>query len=257
MVQRLLDEGKADPNVTDHEANTPLYHAVELGNANLIKHLLRHGADVHFQNLRKKTPQEVAETLYPGKDLADLLRVKVVHKSDHVAPVQSMMRGSSLNVVDELYDCKFTQILVTEIYAVDNSDRYWTFAISVHEILYGQTSLEERLRRLRPIEVSNISPICTWIHVPQNNMMWVEDLLGRLGLGAEIWQREKGVPANPSSQSIRNRAVTPHVSIYSNYRSGSLFVPFISYENFHRQMKRQEILRDVDDENSMTAIRTA
>ena len=44
MVELLLSS-RADPNVADHEGNTPLMLAVNEGRAGVLRLLLRHGAD--------------------------------------------------------------------------------------------------------------------------------------------------------------------------------------------------------------------
>lgn len=56
------------------------------------------------------------------------------------------------------------------IYAADGNDEHWSFKISVVSLLYGESSLEEISEQFRPKKVRNKSPICVWLHIPQNNV---------------------------------------------------------------------------------------
>ena len=69
--------------------------------------------------------------------------------------------------------CKNYHITVTEIYISESTDKHWSVNVSVASLLYGQAHLDDILHQNRPKEVQNKVPICTWIHVPENNVSCV------------------------------------------------------------------------------------
>ncbi|KAF2833583.1 hypothetical protein CC86DRAFT_338978 [Ophiobolus disseminans] len=66
--------------------------------------------------------------------------------------------------------CNNYRVIVTEIYSHDLSDKSWSFSISIASLLYSQDHLVDSMQKSRPREVRGEVPVCTWIHVPANNV---------------------------------------------------------------------------------------
>ncbi|KAI8934166.1 hypothetical protein NX059_008919 [Plenodomus lindquistii] len=174
--------------------------------------------------------------------IAKLLKSRLVDGPDQSLQARRVGRGKRPDSTDGQMACKNYQITITEVYASPSSDRHWSVKISVDALLYGRSTLRDVLQHVRPKEVKGKDPICTWIHVPENNMIWIEDLFAKLGIHPAIWQETQGY----ITDSLRNRAITPHVGINE---VSSVFFPFLSYEVNKRQHNRMEFIEEIDGEH--------
>jgi hypothetical protein len=170
MVHALLGTDAVEVNVRDHKLNTPLHHAVRNGNETITRILLHHGADVSVENSHKRTPRDLAEKHKSRMHTAKLLRSRLVPGPDQRLSAQRIGTGAPPVSKEGQLACKNFQITVTEIYASRGSDKHWSVSISVEALLYGQATLSDILKQVRPKEASTKLPICTWIHVPENNV---------------------------------------------------------------------------------------
>jgi Mg2+ and Co2+ transporter CorA len=240
MVHVLLRADGIDANVRDKSSNTPLHYAIRSGNETIIRTLLHHGADIGLENSRKRTPRDLAEKHKSRKHIAKLLKSRLVSGPDQSLSSKRIGSGTLLASKEGQLACKSFQITVTEIFASDSSDKHWSVNVSVEALLYDSASLDEILRQVRPREVKSEIPVCVWIHVPENNMIWLEDLFRKVGIHQAIWQDTR----RSVSHALRNRAITPHIGM-GNIRS--LFLPYLSYELNARQQKRTEYVHAVDE----------
>jgi len=239
VVLKLLTAKGVDPNVRDKISNTPLHYAIRTMNEAIIRALLHRGADISLENQRKRTPRDLAEKHRSRKHIAKLLKSKLMSGPDQSPSSKRIGTGKAPTSILGLSACKNFQITVTEIYASRSSDKHWSVSISVEALLYGLDSLDNILQHVRPEGVKKDTPICVWIHIPENNMIWIEDLFQKLGLHPAIWQDTR----QSITESLRNRIITPH------FRSDdiqSLFFPYISYEANFRQAKRTLYIQEVD-----------
>lgn len=147
--------------------------------------------------------------------------------------------GKSPSSEEGIVACRNSQITITEIYATRTSDKHWSVNVSVEALLYGPSALDDILDQVRPRAVKQDSPVCIWIHIPENNMVWVEDLFAKLRLHPAVWQDTR----SSVTDSLRNRAIIPHFAIGDRQ---SLFVPYISYEANSRQAKRTSYIQGID-----------
>ncbi|KAJ4305759.1 Glutamate--tRNA ligase mitochondrial [Kalmusia sp. IMI 367209] len=239
VVVKLLGAKSVDPNVRDKMSNTPLHYAVRSGNETIIRALLHNGADIGLENQRKRTPRDLAEKHRSRKHIAKLLRSKLMSGPDQSLSSKLIGTGKPPASPDGALACKNSQITVTEIYAIRNSDKHWSVNISVEALLYGPTSLNDILEQVRPQAVKADTPVCVWVHVPENNMVWLEDLFAKLRLHPAIWQNTR----RSVTDSLRNRAITPH---FNSNDTRSLFFPYLSYEANFRQAKRTTYIQAVD-----------
>ncbi|KAF2274003.1 uncharacterized protein EI97DRAFT_142312 [Westerdykella ornata] len=241
MARLLLSRGRANPNIRDEALNTPLHYAVENNNATIVKELLAAGADINLKNNWKQTPKDLASSNSSGSRILGLLKSRLVE-----GPGQSLANGRLSNgtLPDSPWGglaCRNYQISVSEIFDCSYTDRHWTISVSVQQLLYSDSTLDEILNAVRPEPVRGKTPFCTWIHIPENNMIWVEDLFAKLDIHKSIWRGKAG----PTSDSLRNRAIAPHVV---KGEINSIFVPYISYESRARQERRSEYVATVNEE---------
>lgn len=239
VVIKLLAAKNVDPNPRDKLSNTPLHYAVRTGNETIVRALIHNGADISIENQRKRTPRDLAEKQKSRKHISKLLKSKLMSGPDQSPSSKLIGSGKSPTSQDAIMACKNSQITVTEIFSTKNSDKHWSVSVSVDALLYGTSTLDDILDQVRPQAVKAESPACVWIHVPENNMVWLEDLFAKLRLHPAIWQDTK----RSVTESLRNRAITPHVN-FGDTRS--LFLPYLSYEANFRQAKRTTHIQEVD-----------
>ncbi|KAL5415711.1 hypothetical protein PMIN06_002288 [Paraphaeosphaeria minitans] len=239
VVTKLLGAKDIDPNPRDKLSNTPLHYAVRTGNETIVRALIHNGADISIENQRKRTPRDLAEKRKSRKYISKLLKSKLMSGPDQSPSSKLIGSGKPPTSQDAIMACKNSQIAITEIYSTRNSDKHWSVGVSVDALLYGTNTLDDILDQVRPQAVKAESPVCIWIHVAENNMVWLEDLFAKLRLHPAIWQDTK----RSVTESLRNRAITPHVS-FGDTRS--LFLPYLSYEANSRQAKRTTHIQEVD-----------
>lgn len=169
MVHALMHES-VEIDVRDNKSNTPLHHAVRNCNETIVRALLHHGADIGLENLRKRTPKDYAEKHKSRMHIAKMLKSRLVSGPDQSLIAKRVGIGSPPTSKDGRLACKNYQITITEIYVFDDSDKHWNVSVSVESLLYGAVALGELLRQVRPKKVKGTAPICTWIHVPENNV---------------------------------------------------------------------------------------
>ncbi|KAJ4351186.1 uncharacterized protein N0V89_006525 [Didymosphaeria variabile] len=239
VVLRLLGAKHVDPNPRDQLSNTPLHYAVRTGNETIVRALIHNGADISLENQRKRTPRDLAEKQKSRRHISKLLKSKLMSGPDQSASSKLIGSGKPPTSQDAIIACKNSQITVTEIYATRNSDKHWSVSVSVEALLYGTSTLDDILDQVRPQAVKTKSPVCVWVHVPENNMVWLEDLFAKLRLHPAIWQDTR----RSVTESLRNRAITPH---FNDGDTRSLFLPYLSYEANFRQAKRTTHIQAVD-----------
>lgn len=157
-------------NVRDNRSNTPLHHAVRNRNEAIVRALLHHGADISLQNSRKRSPRDLAEKHRSRMHIAKILRSRLVDGPDQSLRAKRLGNGKIPTSKDGQIACRNFQITITEVYASDSSDKHWSMNISVGALLYGTANLKDILQHFRPAEVKSKKPICTWLHIPENNV---------------------------------------------------------------------------------------
>lgn len=157
---RLLDEG-AEVDARTRNKWTPLHHAAFQGHPGTVELLLKFGASTSSRTIDGKTP----ETLAMRGNHNDV--VKLLHQDELLR--QSLFGRSpklSKPNADQKRLCdKFTGMVWPKIGDKPNSD------LSVKEMLHGDQETEPLLKQLQS------RGHATWIHLPANNLVWVEDVL--------------------------------------------------------------------------------
>ncbi|KAF2108367.1 hypothetical protein BDV96DRAFT_264521 [Lophiotrema nucula] len=135
--------------------------------------------------------------------------------------------------------CENSQIIITELHApsTERSVSHWTLPVSVESLLYDQRPLSEILNSVRPTTFGGQRPHCLWFHVPENNLIWVEDLFLKLEFPHPGWNGITGC----SDESPLKRGIPAHARVDENFTSA--FVPFLSYEKNTKQYSRQNYVQ--------------
>jgi hypothetical protein len=166
----LHSKEEVDPNLVGPGGNTSLHYAVRSNKLDTVEWLIDRGADVNVRNNRNKSPLDLARQLHPNSRILGKLKNQLMKESNR-HPIESGLRKAEYPASPhEKKACENTLIFVTEIYAAQGSDYYWTIAISVHELLYSTEPLATVLDQIRPDSVGEKSLACIWIHVPDNNV---------------------------------------------------------------------------------------
>jgi hypothetical protein len=194
MVRLLLRPYSADPSPKDRWLNTLLHYAVERNDISIVQELLNKHANIDAQNDESLTPADLAARHPSRRRISNLLREQ---PRDLVkGPVAGFKKISGHEIPklpqspEGQLACKSFQVTATEIFKFEESDRHWSLPVSVKEMIYGSSTLERILSKVRPKDVPREKPVCRWLHIYENNMTWVEDLFTKLGYGGSIWAGE-------------------------------------------------------------------
>ncbi|RYP80544.1 hypothetical protein DL769_002428 [Monosporascus sp. CRB-8-3] len=189
MVQLLLDSG-ADPCAVSDGGWTALHNAVQNGHKNIVELLLKTKADVNAQLLNGMTPLHWAA--FNGFE--DIVRL-LLSRPDANLSIKDSFDRTPMLCAAERYNADIVKLLSPERAAdrlspsakaackafeatvVDFGEfekRQLVSKYSVYELLYGWDRENDKPRI--PTLTKNIKykPDFRWIHLPANNIAWVE-----------------------------------------------------------------------------------
>ncbi|KAF2106882.1 hypothetical protein BDV96DRAFT_654214 [Lophiotrema nucula] len=254
VVQWLLETAfKDDPSIADGEADTPLHYAVRRNDVEMVEGLLAAGADVNAENRYYETPITLAtRSIKINKALREVLRGKRLKLTEgQTFGIRDIgdNKPQKPRSGDAEIACRNFQITVTEVFKLGDArgaDHHWRLSLSVEEGIYDANKVEDIIGQLRPIEVTDRKPLCRWIHIPQNNTTWVEDLFAKLGYCGSIFAGS-GYADSPS----RKRGITPHVALPSKWDDPNrgvlaIFMPYVSYDVKEHQEQVDHFLEEID-----------
>ncbi|KAI1437798.1 hypothetical protein GGR50DRAFT_605239 [Xylaria sp. CBS 124048] len=194
MIRLLLSRG-ADPGATSDGGWTPLHNAAQKGYLSVAKLLLDAGADVNAELSNGMMPlhwaafngfedfvrlllsrSDVHLTIKDAFDRTPLLCAAEKHHANIVrllSPAQTASRLSEL----ERSACKAFEATVVDFGQFEKKQLVSKY--SVYDLLYGWNA--ETDKPLVPTLTKNIryKPDFRWIHLPANNIAWVETLLAK------------------------------------------------------------------------------
>ncbi|KAI0159896.1 hypothetical protein GGR52DRAFT_576635 [Hypoxylon sp. FL1284] len=151
-VARLLLENGANPNATSADQSSVLHVAIQVRQIDLVRLLLDHG--VYFETEWLRGTRAEMQQLLQGY-------VRLKYKLPENAAVEKKFWG---RVID-----------------IGSSQRCHSKAVPVDEILDPGNSLNELMLDDRPEDLfKNERNSVRWIHLPENNMEWVEILLTKV-----------------------------------------------------------------------------
>ncbi|KAK1771491.1 hypothetical protein QBC33DRAFT_575495 [Phialemonium atrogriseum] len=196
MVKLLLDQG-ADPRAASDGGWTALHNAAQSGHTGAVALLLAADANVNAELSNGMTPlhwaafnghegvvelilnkPETNITIKDGFDRTPMLCAAERHHKNIVQLLSPARAANRLNPVAQCA-CKEFEATVVDFGSFRDGKKQLVFKHSVHELLYGWNSQEDR--PTIPTLTKNIKyqPAFRWIHLPANNIAWVETLLAK------------------------------------------------------------------------------
>ncbi|KAJ5294888.1 hypothetical protein N7508_009709 [Penicillium antarcticum] len=192
IVLLLLEHG-ASVNAASDGGWTPLHNACDKGCEGIVRILLKAGALVNAQLLNGVTPlhlaaqgghREVVECLLERDDLkrrvrdnfgsTPFLRAAQFKRKDIVLLLAPFNNVESLS--DDIKDaCAAFDATVVDFGNFHNENR--VKRMSVFDLLYGRDRENPRKQAVTTIPADSRATDFRWIHLPANNMAWVEALL--------------------------------------------------------------------------------
>ncbi|KAI0000093.1 hypothetical protein F4779DRAFT_604959 [Xylariaceae sp. FL0662B] len=223
----------------DKAGNTPLHVAVQTyyGDSTVVTELLRHGADPRERNRKGLTPISNARRYDPA--LAKLLAMEQPLKGPQVRILsKSKPPGNGGEQA-----CRYNEVSITSIFHTPKGRdaTYRPTTVSIKELLYRGTKGTEVLDRLeKEYKKEGITSMCRWLHIPHNNMAWINDLFVQLGHKAWPW------PSNcREGSSATSRCMFPEIATLPNSPNITvIMIPYISYHESESQDAYTSILND-------------
>ncbi|KAJ5658808.1 uncharacterized protein N7484_002457 [Penicillium longicatenatum] len=192
IVQLLLTHDAA-VNACSDGGWTPLHNACDKGCEEIVRILLRAGAHINSQLLNGVTPlhlaaqgghREVVECLLERPDLrrrvrdnfgsTPFLRAAQFKRKDVVLLLAPFNNVSSLSEDVKQASAAFDSTIV-DFGNFHNENR--VKRMSVYNLLYGRDPENPRKQAVTTIPADSRATEFRWIHLPANNMAWVEALL--------------------------------------------------------------------------------
>ncbi|KAJ5682664.1 hypothetical protein N7462_005829 [Penicillium macrosclerotiorum] len=181
LVQLLLSHG-ADLNACSDGGWTPLHNACERGCEAIVQILLRAGA--HINSQLPGGHREVVECLLERSDLkrrvrdnfgsTPFLRAAQFKRRDIVLLLAPFNNVESLS--DDVRDASAAfDATVVDFGNFHNENR--VKRMSVFNLLYGRDPENPRKQAVTTVPADSRATDFRWIHLPANNMAWVEALL--------------------------------------------------------------------------------
>lgn len=192
IVEMLLAHG-ADVMAKSDGSWTPLHNACEQGTVRVIRVLLGAGADVNARLLNGMTPLhvaaqaghlEVVECLLERKDIkrtardsfgiTPFLRAAQNKRRDIVNLLAPSNNVETLSE-DALGACNGFDATIVDFGNFHNDNK--VTRRTVYEVLYGRDAINPRKPAVAILPTESKATSFRWIHLPANNMAWVEALL--------------------------------------------------------------------------------
>ncbi|KAJ4337606.1 hypothetical protein N0V87_004562 [Didymella glomerata] len=192
IVETLLAHG-ADVMAKSDGSWTPLHNGCDQGTVRVVRVLLNAGADVNARVLNGMTPLhvaaqaghlEVVECLLERKDIkraardtfgiTPFLRAAQNKRRDIVNLLAPSNNVETLSE-DALGACNGFDATIVDFGNFHNDNK--VTRRTVYEVLYGRDTINPRKPAVTILPTESKATNFRWIHLPANNMAWVEALL--------------------------------------------------------------------------------
>lgn len=192
IISLLLRHG-ADVNARSDGGWTPLHNACDRGSESIVRKLLGAGAKINSQLLNGASPlhaaaqgghSEVVECLLERTDLKQRLRdnfgstpfLGAAHsKHKNIVALLAPYNNVTALSEDARGACEGFEATVVDFGNFHNGNR--VKRTSVFNLLYGRDAENHRKQAWNALPSHSKATDFRWIHLPANNMAWVEALL--------------------------------------------------------------------------------
>lgn len=192
IVETLLAHG-ADVMAKSDGSWTPLHNACEQGTVRVVRVLLGAGADVNARLLNGMTPLHVAAQAGHLEVVQCLLERKDIKRTARdsfgITPFLRAAQNKRRDIVnllapsnnvetlgeDALGACNGFDATIVDFGNFHNDNK--VTRRTVFEVLYGRDAINPRKPAVTVLPKESKATSFRWIHLPANNMAWVEALL--------------------------------------------------------------------------------
>ncbi len=277
VVMRLLD-ARVNPNMVP-QANYgrwtfPLIAASQNGHLGVVELLLKRGADHTLTDHRGRSAKDVA-TLPEIRELLEK-RPAVLGPSLFVQQTEAVDQSSQTDwedrkpendsgCIDEFYG------RVVEFFHAKGAEVHIPSHQTVHDIVYGRGPTDI-ISTLRPGNDGLGTRKFRWIHLPANNLRWMQDLIDRLSsengvhsdalctkgadgrdgfIQYQHWSSQQDV--SPVEALAHVRTIKPQVKVFSQSETGDgldskdtlLFLPYLHHESYFAQQNMADMIQEI------------
>ncbi|KAL2006448.1 hypothetical protein VTN00DRAFT_9116 [Thermoascus crustaceus] len=192
-IVELLLKYHADVNARSDGGWTPLHNACDKGCEKIVRILLQAGADINSQLLNGITPlhlaaqaghREIVECLLERKDIkrrirdtfgsTPFLRAAQFRRKDIIQLLAPFNHVESLSE-DAKGACKGFQATIVDFGNYHNENK--VTKTTVFDLLYAKDPKSPHKQAVKTLPDDSEVTSFRWIHLPANNMAWVEALL--------------------------------------------------------------------------------
>lgn len=195
IVDLLIHYG-ADVTAKSDGGWTPLHNACQQGSVKVVKMLLAAGANINARVLKGSTPLHEASLAGHLDVVTALLERKDCKRAPRdsfgITPFISAAQKKNKDIVnilapfnnvdslspDALGACNGFKATIVDFGNFHNGNR--VTKRSIYEILYGRDPNNHRKPAFQAIPRESKSTTFRWIHLPANNIAWVETLLTKI-----------------------------------------------------------------------------
>ncbi|KAI8948388.1 hypothetical protein F4801DRAFT_557189 [Xylaria longipes] len=194
MVRLLLSHG-ADPEATSDGGWTPLHNATQSGHISVVALLLETKAKVNAELSNGMTPlhwaafngfEEIVKLLLGRPDVNTALKdgfdrtpMLCAAEKHHAKIVQLLSPAQTADRLSELEEsaCRAFEATVVDFGQFEKKQLVSKY--SVYDLLYGWNNELDKPRVSTLTKNLHYKPDFRWIHLPANNIAWVETLLAK------------------------------------------------------------------------------
>jgi hypothetical protein len=253
VVRLLTKTYNADVSLGDAKGQTALHLAImHCGEKkDIIEMLLQRGADVNVKNKVGRSPLDLAE---PFNVDPAILKSRLVEGPSEDAAPEGLMDPLAPRLSSAIHACHDFHATLADFFVIDRKERFIYEQPTVYEVLY-ETGPDEILEAVRGPNVRE-SPRCRWVHLPSNNVAWVDDLLLKMKITLDSLTENQHEGPTPWSHYMRPQArITKplkHVRksgdrwTLTEYpgRSYMLLMPYLNYEAACDQYVLYDVIKE-------------
>jgi hypothetical protein len=239
VVRLLTKTYNADVSLCDSEGQTPLHLAIMhcAAKQDIVEMLLQRGAEINVKNNVGRSPLDLAKS---SKLDPAIFKKRLVEGPSEDAMLEGVKDPVPPRFSSAIHACHDFHATVADFFLIDRKERFLYDQPTVHEVLY-ESGPDEILDALRTPDVIE-KPGCRWIHLPANNVAWLDCLLAKMKIITDSLMENQHEGPTPWSHYMRpqTRITKPQkqeqkpggrwtISEYPgiNYM---LFMPYLSYE---------------------------